>query len=274
MKTRIAYIYVLLCPETNKIRYVGKSFNPERRYKKHINKKRKTYCCRWIQTLKQRNLKPKLKILLITDENYIDFWEKRIIKQFKKYYDLTNLTDGGDGGDTISNHPNKEDIIRRAKLHRIPLVGEKNPMYGRKLNQEEKDKIGKSVKAMYDNGSIILPRKTEQQISVMVERLRKYNYVNTIQGRKKNIENNTLAKNPNASVYLFIDAEGIKYTVTGNLKNFCKEHKIRRTSILSGLRSLDQVIIKGWTCIKKGKNRLLNVDVKLSMGMGSKVIRY
>ena len=41
---------------------------------------------------------------------------------------LLNRTWGGVGGDCISNHPNRKDIIRRMSLNRS---GEKHPMFGR-----------------------------------------------------------------------------------------------------------------------------------------------
>ena len=50
-----------------------------------------------------------------------------------------NIADGGDGGDLISNNPNKEDIMKRVseglkkfnKEHPDHIKGEKNGMYGR-----------------------------------------------------------------------------------------------------------------------------------------------
>lgn len=39
--------------------------------------------------------------------------EKYYIKTYNTLNDGYNLTEGGDGGNTISNHPNKEDIVRR-----------------------------------------------------------------------------------------------------------------------------------------------------------------
>jgi len=256
--TKYVYIYALTCPETGIIRYVGKTIDLAARYKKHLYKNVKTRCRNWIESLKARGLKPQLRILIKTDEAFANFWETRVIKRFKETgIPLTNLTDGGEGGDTLSAHPNKEDIARRSALHRKGLmVGEKNPMYGKKHSEEHKKHLSKKIQGMYDSGAITLPAKTPEQRRAIGERLKKHNYLSTPEGRKKDSENNSLAKNPNASIYEFTDPCGVKYTVIGSLKKFCKEHKLRRTSVMLYLKD-GRRNLHGWVCIKRGKNRLL-----------------
>jgi hypothetical protein len=65
-------------------------------------------------------------------ENEANLYEQKIIKLIgtcsKKTGFLTNLTKGGDGGDTFSNNPNKEKIRQKMSDQR---AGQKNIMYGK-----------------------------------------------------------------------------------------------------------------------------------------------
>jgi group I intron endonuclease len=93
------FIYVLIDPDTNFVRYVGKSNNPKRRYYKHCSKsKKKTHKVNWINKLLNENKKP---ILEVIDEVLVEdwsFWESYWICQFKTWgFKLINNTNGGDG---------------------------------------------------------------------------------------------------------------------------------------------------------------------------------
>ena len=98
MKT--TFIYCLIDPRDNQIRYIGKSNNPEQRLKNHCNpaRYRPTYKFNWIRKLKQLKLKPILKIL---EEVDIEIWKQKE-KYWIEFYkneecNLVNYTDGGDG---------------------------------------------------------------------------------------------------------------------------------------------------------------------------------
>ena len=94
------HIYVLKCPITNEVRYVGKTNNPSERYKNHLNKCRDggTYKHNWINSLRKIGLKP---IFEIIDEVDIKEWKEKEKYYIKHYRDegcnLVNHTDGGDG---------------------------------------------------------------------------------------------------------------------------------------------------------------------------------
>lgn len=94
------YIYVLKCPITAEIRYVGKANDPKRRYYSHMNltKTSCTYKKNWIKKLKESGLKPVLEVIA---EVPIDNWQE-YEKYYIKYYrdlgcNLTNLGVGGEG---------------------------------------------------------------------------------------------------------------------------------------------------------------------------------
>lgn len=99
MKT--VYFYVLKCPTSGDIRYVGRSVSPEVRYRKHIytgkadgEKDRKAS---WIRSLLDKGLKPKLEIV-DKIENYestdeVKQREQTLILEYRKKYDLKNDRD-------------------------------------------------------------------------------------------------------------------------------------------------------------------------------------
>lgn len=65
--------------------------------------------------------------------------EEIIINELKKYESLTNISQGGFGGDNWTNNPNKEEIRKKLSL---ACSGNKNGMFGKKQSEETKNKIG------------------------------------------------------------------------------------------------------------------------------------
>lgn len=93
-------IYTLRDPITNEIRYVGKTNNISERYKAHLNKARKHQIHKknWINSLKNKGLKPIIEIIDIVPITEWIFWEKYWISQMKTWgFNLINYTEGGDG---------------------------------------------------------------------------------------------------------------------------------------------------------------------------------
>lgn len=93
-------IYVLIDPETQQVRYVGKANNISQRYKAHLNRARKhqTHKLNWIKSLKNKGLKPIIEVIDVVPIDDWIFWETYWISQFKSWgFNLINYTDGGDG---------------------------------------------------------------------------------------------------------------------------------------------------------------------------------
>jgi hypothetical protein len=93
-------IYVLIDPQTNLVRYVGKANNVPQRYKAHLNiaRKHQAHKLNWINSLKNKGLKPIIEIVDIVPIQEWVFWETYWISQFKTWgFDLINYTEGGDG---------------------------------------------------------------------------------------------------------------------------------------------------------------------------------
>jgi hypothetical protein len=93
------YIYKLIDPITNEIRYVGKTTNIARRLQAHItrSKNNKYHTACWVQSLVKRGLRPLIeKIEECTEDNWQER-ERYWIKEYRKIYNLTNTLDGGEG---------------------------------------------------------------------------------------------------------------------------------------------------------------------------------
>lgn len=114
------YIYGLIDKTTNELKYIGKSINPQSRYRKHLQDSHKkiSYKDNWIYSSLLKNEKPELLIIdEVNEDNWI-FWEKHYISYYKSIgCKLTNISEGGD------NPPN---------------------LTGRKRTKEEIEKISKS----------------------------------------------------------------------------------------------------------------------------------
>lgn len=122
------FIYVLRCPETNRVRYVGKSNNPKQRYNAHLKASkegRKYRVCRWIFKLLNDNTKPILEIIESCNNN---IWKERESYWINHYRvltkDLTNNRGGGDGADFISEETREK--MSNAKIGKSYRIGFKN----------------------------------------------------------------------------------------------------------------------------------------------------
>ena len=83
----LTYIYALCCPDTSKIRYIGKSNDPEKRLKQHLRENRRNYpVYNWINKLRMENKIPLLKILSETRD-----WKSK-----EKELIAKNVSEGGD----------------------------------------------------------------------------------------------------------------------------------------------------------------------------------
>lgn len=96
------YIYKLIDPITQHIRYVGKTLNLKQRLRNHIKrcKINKYHSAVWINSLFNKGLEPIIEIIEICNESNWTEREKYWISFYKNIYDLTNILDGGDGGAT------------------------------------------------------------------------------------------------------------------------------------------------------------------------------
>ena len=181
----ITYIYTLSDPETGNIRYVGKTNNIKERFRKHLeyknNNKRKTYLYSWMKSIKND---PIIEVIDEVSNDNWQFWERYWISQFITWgFNLTNLTDGGDGLTSFS-----PEVIEKLKSINS---GENNPMWGKKHSKETIDKI-QSSRSWYKGPSEETKRKISKskmghEVSEETrEKLRIYNLKNNHRRGKKN----------------------------------------------------------------------------------------
>jgi group I intron endonuclease len=93
------FIYVLIDPISNQIRYVGKTTNIKRRVQRHINERflHDSYKDRWIRKLINDNFYPEIEMIDEVPKNNWGYWEQFYISYFKFLgCSLTNGTIGGD----------------------------------------------------------------------------------------------------------------------------------------------------------------------------------
>lgn len=144
MKTDIAYIYGLIDPRDKKIKYIGKTINPNKRLYSHLHDHKdhrvSNRRVNWIRSLIKYNLVPEMIILKICPLSEFEKYETEFIKLYKSN-DLTNSDENGQG-----NKNRKRDIIEgqamklSKKVYRFDLDGNFIDEYvsvrdaGRKLN--------------------------------------------------------------------------------------------------------------------------------------------
>lgn len=159
------YIYALIDPRPNKNKiYIGKTNNPELRYKQHIFRlKHNTKKTAWIKKLLFLDLKPEL---LILDETF-DNWESLEtywISQFRTWgFDLVNGTNGGDGGNTFS----KLSIDRQNEIRNIASTTMSKTMLNIPKSEEHKKKISDFQKTQKrtDSSNELRSKKLKGRIS-------------------------------------------------------------------------------------------------------------
>lgn len=140
MKT--VYFYVLRCPITNDVKYVGRSVDPKVRYRQHIysgkkngNKNRNAS---WIRSLLNSGLKPIMEIIdkleKYDDVKDVKRMEEFLISEFKKTCDLKNDRDLVENGYNFSKE-SREKMSNAQK-------GNTNKR-GKKVSGEALEKISK-----------------------------------------------------------------------------------------------------------------------------------
>lgn len=188
----IVYIYSLIDPQSNQVRYIGKSINPKRRYYEHIKYvDNNSHKSNWIKKLILQGLKPSLSII---EECDLNTWESRERYWITQY---PNLTNGTDGGEDCRITPEVRERLR------VINSGENNPCYGKvwtdeerqrlsesrkkvKLTEEWKDNIGKTLGYRCEIDGVIYRSKKQASIILGVShttidrRLKSNNYPNYI----------------------------------------------------------------------------------------------
>jgi hypothetical protein len=147
------YLYYLIDPNTNEVRYIGITYRPVKRYKEHLYYaiKAKTHKDKWILMLLNNNQKPILKIIYITNNR--DEILEHEITHIANHKNLTNSTTGGDyftfSLDTIEKLSNRNKGANNPCYKRVWTTEEKQKLTamrkGRKLDTNWRKSIGKNM---------------------------------------------------------------------------------------------------------------------------------
>lgn len=181
------FIYILIDPISNQIRYVGKTTDIKRRIKRHINERflHNSYKDRWIRKLVDKNIYPEIEPIDEVPKDNWGYWEQFYISYFIFLgCSLTNGTSGGDeppstkGRKHTSESKLKMSIAKKGKpipwlnngLNRTEehkknlsnsCKGRQSPNKGKKFSEEYKNKLSESstvkqkVKQLDLNGNLI-----------------------------------------------------------------------------------------------------------------------
>lgn len=167
------YIYCLINPQNNQPFYVGKgkhSFRRSPRWREHVTEaKRWSPSCHWgntkklsiIKSLLAQGMEPNVEVVLETPNESIAFAkEKELIVKYGRLANesgiLTNLTEGGEGVDSLKKF-DAEERFRRSKR----MAGKNNSMYGKKHTREAKQRMSETKRRRLANGQIIPKKHTE-----------------------------------------------------------------------------------------------------------------
>lgn len=129
-------IYALIDPRNDKVMYIGKSIDIDRRIKGHLSQKSLESNIRffWIEELKREGLTPRVKVIKECEINELDRYETEIIKQYKSLGQAElNITPGGQSRCTnIVLNTNPDDWVQvgqhlregyRILLHATVVLG-------------------------------------------------------------------------------------------------------------------------------------------------------
>lgn len=134
------YIYVLIDPRTDEVRYVGQALNAESRYAGHLNDGTcvDSHKARWIRKLLNLGLLPELEVIDKVLGEDANLAECAWIYHYR--YELRmKLTNGTEGGEGLVN-PSQETLANISKYH-ADVSGTKNPFYGMNHTTESKEKL-------------------------------------------------------------------------------------------------------------------------------------
>ena len=179
------FIYSLIDPFSQEVRYVGKSNKPKTRFATHIKNaktsKRKTHCYAWINSLLKLNVLPILEIL---EEVDIKSWEEKEIFWISQFDNLTNMIDGGKY--SPMEHPECIEKMRKSltgkkhSVERVKATTERTKLMwkkgilkpGYKHSQAFKDNKSKESKTLWDSYTI-----EEKQARILKSVVRKYKQI-------------------------------------------------------------------------------------------------
>jgi hypothetical protein len=115
------FVYRLIDPRNNIVKYIGITKSISERLRKHLSSKSRTLKNNWIKSLLKKDLKPICQVIdySFTRED-VNIKEKYWIIKHKEWgFDLLNMTDGGDGGNTFQGKKHTIETIQKIRNSKI-----------------------------------------------------------------------------------------------------------------------------------------------------------
>ncbi len=145
----IHQIYALKDPRTDEIRYVGRTGRSTSwRLKKHLEEKKHTHKCRWVQGLKRKGLVPQLVVLekCATREDADKAEKSWILSLLRSGFRLVNHRIGGEGAPEGYTHSEET----RKKIS-TSLKGLPSPNCGRTHTPEARYNMSRAAKRRWED---------------------------------------------------------------------------------------------------------------------------
>lgn len=209
------YIYGLVDPETQEVRYIGKSIRPFERLQNHMNDKSKCHRANWLQGLKRKGMQPELVIFEMIQgarpwQEAERYW---IARANALGWPLTNNTSGGDGVPDLPQET--RDRMRRVWLGRKhkPETLEKLSAVskGRRKTEEQKQHMKKLMKGREitwgDTLSKAMRKLSASDIMEIKKRLNSGELVKDL-AEEYSVHRTTLSKVKNGTYGLKYDGKG------------------------------------------------------------------
>lgn len=140
-----SFIYGLCEPDWKTIRYVGVTYDLSSRYKYHLVDFDTTHKARWIQSLLNQGLKPKIIILDVVLSEMREEAEREWIRILRESgCDLTNSTDGGEG---VWGLHHSEETKEKMRIKRLGTKNTKSSLAkkGVKFSEEHRKNLAAST---------------------------------------------------------------------------------------------------------------------------------
>lgn len=146
MAVTVGWIYGIVNPITNELRYIGQTVNFNKRKSEHLYRaktlKSSWYLYNWLNSMLSNNIKPEFIIVDEVPIESLDYWEIFYISYFKSIgCNLTNYASGGNSRGGYNHTQEFKDYLSNKYKGRKPWN------IGKKLSKEHKENISKNHKS-------------------------------------------------------------------------------------------------------------------------------
>ena len=125
MDHNTGYIYTLVDPRTDSVRYVGASVEPDQRLQAHISNPHSDPLSEWIRDLKEDDLKPEINIVSEHDVEKLSDREEEVIQEYSEDTELLNgQSHSGYAGffNSVSEQMSKQDLSDAEQERLVELL--------------------------------------------------------------------------------------------------------------------------------------------------------